>query len=515
MTTTKRYRRHVATVAAVAGALVSSAALAGSGDAVPSSRPTSLPPDIWLPDSPTARSDRTLTRPVAGQSAVQVQVALATRNDAILLAQQETGPGAVRTDAPGGTPPKDGAFRLGGFYQGTAAYTYSDPTHWSRGVQRLQLTGEGKLGENVKYKIGGRLDVDPVYEWSNFYLPDVQKDQRVSAIWGENYIDFGAGGWDFRLGAQHIIWGEVVGLFFADVVSARDTRDFLLPSFDIIRIPQWAARAEYFWGDSHVEIAWIPVPTFDRIGKPGADFYPFPLPSPTPEIVASQFSDPTTPSRTLGNSNYGIRANTLVSGWDLAAFYYRSYSAQPTFYRYSGTNPAQPVVFQPQHDRMWQAGSTVSKDFDSFVLRGEVVYTHGRNYESTDPTAPQGVVQRNALDYIASVEFPFEQMDGRVNLQAFQRVYLNGGADTVALDSGDFGLSALISAKVTSEWEPQLLWIQTFGGGGGMIRPRLNWYPMKNSTVSFGVDIFTGPSDGLFGRYDNRDRVYVELLHTF
>ena len=62
----------------------------------------------------------------------------------------------------------------------------------------------------------------------------------------------------------------------------RDMREFLLPSFDVIRIPQWAARAEYFAGDSHLEFIWIPVPVFDRIGKPGADFYPAPLPSPTP-----------------------------------------------------------------------------------------------------------------------------------------------------------------------------------------------------------------------------------------
>ena len=132
--------------------------------------------------------------------------------------------------------------------------------------------------------------------------------------------------WDFRLGAQQIIWGEVVGLFFADVVSARDMREFLLPSFDIIRIPQWAARAEYFAGDSHVEFIWIPVPAFDRIGKPGADFYPAPLPSPTPPSVAALFLDPQRPDRNLGNSNYGVRANTLVSGWDIAAFYYRSFS---------------------------------------------------------------------------------------------------------------------------------------------------------------------------------------------
>ncbi len=121
-------------------------------------------------------------------------------------------------------------------------------------------------------------------------------------MWGENYLDFSAGSWDFRIGAQQIVWGEVIGLFFADVVSARDMRDFLLPSFEVMRIPQWAARAEYFAGDAHVEFVWIPVPTFDRIGKPGADFYPAPLPSPTPSTVAALFLDPQRSDRTFLSS---------------------------------------------------------------------------------------------------------------------------------------------------------------------------------------------------------------------
>ena len=179
----------------------------------------------------------------------------------------------------------------------------------------------------MKWKLSGRVDGDLVYATSNFYLQPVKRNQRFSAFWGENYVDFAASdSWDFRVGAQQIIWGEVVGLFFADVVSARDMREFLLPRFDVIRIPQWAARAEYFAGDSHVEFIWIPIPTFDRIGKPGADFYPAPLPSPTPSAVAALFLDPQRPDRNLGNSNYGVRANTLVSGWDMAAFYYRSFS---------------------------------------------------------------------------------------------------------------------------------------------------------------------------------------------
>ncbi|MBK6599962.1 MAG: hypothetical protein IPG25_19575 [Proteobacteria bacterium] len=74
----------------------------------------------------------------------------------------------------------------------------------------------------------------------------------------------------------------------------------------MIRIPQWAARAEYSAGDSHVELVWVPVQAFDNIGKPGSDFYPAPLPSPTPSNVAAVFKNPDRPSSSLGNSAYGF-----------------------------------------------------------------------------------------------------------------------------------------------------------------------------------------------------------------
>jgi hypothetical protein len=406
------------------------------------------------------------------------------------------------------------AVRWGGFLDAVPAYTYSSPSHWSRAVARLQLTAQGDLADQVKWKLGARVDVDPVYYLSNFYLEPVKQNQRLDFFYRENYLDFSAGDWDFRVGAQQIVWGEVVGLFFADVVSALDEREFLLPSFDIIRIPQAAARAEYTAGDSHLELVWIPIPVFDNIGKPGADFYPAPLPSPTPSQVAALYQDPVRPARELSNSNYGVRANTLVDGWDLAAFYYRSFSREPTFYRELSAVADQPFSFQPRYDRIWQAGGTLTKDFSDFVLRAETVYTYGQGYSVTNLSTPQGVVVRPTLDYILSAEWVLPG-DTRVNVQGFQRVYFGGGGADIVIKSDGFGASLFVSTKLTSTLEPQLLWIQNFQHAGGLVRPRLNWAVAKNTTLGFGVDIFTGPSDGYFGRFNNRDRVYVEARYDF
>ena len=404
--------------------------------------------------------------------------------------------------------------KVGGFFDALGAYTYAEPEHWSRGVGRLQLNASGKMSDSVDWKLGGRADIDIVYLSSDFYPDRVKQDQRARFFHGENFVHVSAGDWDVRVGSQQIVWGEVIGLFFADVVSARDLREFLLPSFDIIRIPQWAARAEYTSGDSHLELVFIPIPVFDEIGKPGSDFFPARLPSPLPDNVSALFRDPIKPSHGLEHSNYGIRANTLVGGWDIAGFYYRSMSASPTFYRVATGDPAQPVVFEPRYDRIWQAGGTLSQAFDQFVLRGEAVYAHGQGYAVTDPAVADGVVKRNTLDAIVSLDFPLPR-DTRLNVQAFTRKFFGGGVGDIAVKSDGFGASVFISTKLSSAWEPQLLWIQSFHDGGGLVRPRINWYPARNYSLGFGFDIFTGPDDGFFGRYNNRDRAYAELRYDF
>ena len=215
------------------------------------------------------------------------------------------------------------------------------------------MSRTGQFNEHIKWKISGRFDYDAAYDLSNFYPEPVRDNQRAQFFVRENYLDVSAGDFDFRLGRQHVIWGEMVGLFFADVVSARDMREFLLPSFDIMRIPQWAVRAEYSKYDIHAEVLWIPVPTLDEIGKPGADYYPGPF-----RGTASYLNEDRS-GRNVGNSNYGFRLSQLKNGWDMSAFYYHSLDVSPTFYRVSG--PAEPLVFQPRHDKIDQAGGTVLK----------------------------------------------------------------------------------------------------------------------------------------------------------
>lgn len=397
-----------------------------------------------------------------------------------------------------------------GFIQFELARTTAEPEHWSKMRTRADLSTQGKLGEGIKWKMGARFDYDAVYSATDFYNKDVEKNQRFNAMLRENYIDYSAGNWDFRFGRQNVVWGEMVGLFFADVVSARDMREFILPEFDQMRIPQWAARAEYFADDLHAELLWIPIASYDNIGKPGANFYPN---QPAPPGFTTQYRQELRPERSVDNMNYGLRLSTLKNGWDVSGFYYRSTDINQTFYRDLVIAPRPTVIYQARHDRIHQFGSTLAKDFGDIVLKGEAVYTRGRSFTSLNAMDSDGVAPQNTMDWAAGLDFTLPA-ESRLNVQIFQRQFFNYNTDLIS-DKRENGYSLLLNSKFFNNWEAQALFISSANRSDWLFRPRLTWSFERNWRLLLGADIFKGSPLGMFGRYDQQDRLYSEIRYSF
>lgn len=395
-----------------------------------------------------------------------------------------------------------------GFIQFEAARTTATPEHWSKLRTRAELGSAGKLSEGLKWKLGARFDYDLAYVLNDYYHPDVERNQRYNVELRENYLDYSSGNWDFRFGKQHVVWGEMVGLFFADVVSARDLREFILPEFNLMRIPQWAARAEYFADDLHAELLWIPVTSYDNIGKPGADFYPY---QSVPASYNARYLPEQRPDRNDDNMNYGLRLSTLKNGWDISGFYYRSTDITPTLYRqFEAPNM---FAYQARHDRIHQYGSTVSKDFGDVVFKAEAVYTGGRSFTSLNIADADGVVRQNTLDWAAGLDITL-LAETRVNVQFFQR-HLFDHDKSILSDKTENGYSLLLNNKFFNGWEAQTLFISSLNRTDWLLRPRLSWNFERNWKWMLGCDIFYGPTTGMFGRYNQQDRVYSEIRYSF
>jgi len=402
-------------------------------------------------------------------------------------------------------PPEPGRAQITGFYQNDLAYTYAAPTHWSKFRNTLDLSATGGAKGGVAWKLGGRLSYDPIYDLTNYYPSVVRKDQRMEAAIREAYVDFSMSDWEFRLGRQHIIWGEMVGLFFADVVSAKDMRELVLRDFDMIRIPQWAARAEYFKGDFHGEAVWIPYMSFDDIGKPGAEFYPFSAPAGITARILSEDKP-----RGLRNSAIGGRLSYIKSGWDVSGFFYSANDPSAAFAR---MGPIGPVTdYRPVHRRINQWGATLGKDLGPMVLKAEAVYSAGKQMNVTNPADPDGLVRQNVLDYIVGLEWSFPE-ETRFNAQFYQR-RIPDRDPTLVQNRTESGLSLMYSTQALHpRLEPKVLLIHSLDRRDWLAQFKLTWNMDGHWRWAFGADVFGGR--GLMGQYDAKDRIYSELRYSF
>jgi len=413
-------------------------------------------------------------------------------------------------DAPREYPP------VFGFLQSEFAYTYAGAGHVQQWRQVIELGSKGSYGPHISWFTSIRANVDPTYAANDRFPDSVARDQGAELMARDMYLDFSRGGIDFRFGRQQIIWGEMVGLFFADVVSARDLRQFVLPDFDMLRMPQWAIRAERYgeWagGDIHAEFIFIPFMTYDDIGVVGAEYFPFrPVAGPGQRI---DIREDRRPENELEQAGYGARLNYLKNGWDAATFFYTAASLSPAFGRSVTPGPLTVITFTPERNREYQLGATLAKDAFGGIFKAEAVYTANRLFENIDLRDADGLSTQNVLSWVAAMEFNIRG-NTRLTVQGFQNIHTNHEVGVVP-EEVENGYTLLIATRALHpDIEPEILYVSSLNRLDSMFQAKVNWDASANVRLVTGVDFFEGGPLGFFGRYDQTDRVYLEGRYSF
>src|SRR5690606_22581156 len=132
-----------------------------------------------------------------------------------------------------------------------------------------------------------------------------------------------------------------------------------------------------------------------------------------------------------------------------------------------------PLTFEARHDRINQVGATFSKDMGRFVLKGEAVHTSGRKFNTTDLSAPNGLVPSDTLAYVVGVDVPLARI-WRVNAQYYARRYFDH-RDGMVWDKNEQGATLLVNRQFGDSLEAEVLLVSSLNGGGYMVRPKVVW----------------------------------------
>jgi hypothetical protein len=398
---------------------------------------------------------------------------------------------------------------LKGDIKSETAYRLSRPREFTKTRNQLTLSKNGRLSEKLSFKLKGRFYYDLVYNHTNNFPQNVASDQRKDFQLREAYLDYSNGPFDLRMGKQQIVWGEAVGIFFADVVNAKDLREFILPEFEWIRIPQWGVNFEYAKKNFHSEFIWLPVLEFNKLGVRGAEFE---FPHPVPEGTSFTTQDPAEPKDSFKNSEAGLRLSYLIKGWDLSAFYFYSWDKFPARFR---SISAGVYNFTPRYKRLNILGTTFSKEIKNVVLKGEFVFNRKGHFSIFDNTDADGITRKDFIDYLIGLDYTFPA-GINTNVQFMQRIIFNYDKRLVNEKAVRNSVSFWVSKNfLNNNLKAECLVISSLMEKDLLYRPKVTYTFSSNWKWGAGIDIFHGERSGIFGKFRNKDRAYSEITYSF
>ena len=325
----------------------------------------------------------------------------------------------------------------------------------------------------------------------------------------EWYIDTEIKNTFWRVGKQQVVWGQADGLKVLDIVNPQSFREFILDDFDDSRIPLWMLNIEIPIGDEDsLQLLWIPDLTYHEFAETGTSFQitsPLFVPSIGDELPIVGFI-PQKPSSVLGDSDVGFRYSKFYAGWDLTLNYLYHYHDSPVLYqRYEDDG----VIIESKYKRNHLIGATASNVFGDFTLRTEIGY-NSDTYHQMNPASANlntdGVFQSKEFSSVIGMDWQgLENIF--ISAQWFQSHLFEYDNQVIRPRNNNI-ISFLYKQTFQNEtWELDILSLYGLDKNDTSVQLELSYMLEDNFKVWIGSDIFSGNSTGLFGQFDQQDRI--------
>lgn len=352
-------------------------------------------------------------------------------------------------------------------------------------IARARFDAESALGFN-----GGNSRRD--FELREFYL---------DAEWGGAY---------WRLGKQQVVWGQADGLRVLDVVNPLELREFILPEFEDYRIPLWIANAEVPLNeDWTAQFLLIPDQSYDEFANKNSKFEissPLLVPKP-PAGVPITVDRTKKPSRMLKDADAGVRLSAFVGRWDLSLNYLYHYQDQPVLYQVRAESG---ISIAPSYERTHLLGGSFSNVFGDITIRGELGYSSDRFFLASDPADSDGIIQSGEFSYVFGLDYQGWR-DWFVSAQVFQSIVSNESTGLVRDKTSTTGTFLVRRNFLNDSILAEVLMIQSLNQDDGLLQLSLEYEWSTNFRFKFGADVFFGSSNGLFGQFEENDRVSIGI----
>ena len=332
----------------------------------------------------------------------------------------------------------------------------------------------------------------------------------------EIYLDLYFNSIDLRIGKQQVVWGKADGVFITDIVSPLNLTEFLLPDFDEIRVGVYAAKFDYYFGNSTVEAIWKPVYAGNELPPSGSIWFKPPeMPAPATFDYSKEKID-----ANFENSEIYLKYSLSSSAidFDVMGAYVWDQNASMHIQKEFGLDPdGNPtltgLLITPEHHRLYVTGGSFTSTIKSFVLRGEAAYYDGKYFQTADPKAEDALTQKNYLHYVLGLDYGTGNL--KLSTQFIQKYIMDYEN---MMDEDEVQNTMTFLARYDAMRETLHLELFSYVGlsyGDALIRPKVTYDFSDSFSILLGSNIFVGDERGMFGRYTDNSMIYTKIKYNF
>lgn len=326
------------------------------------------------------------------------------------------------------------------------------------------------------------------------------------------YLQFGSDQGLTRVGKQQIVWGRLDGIKVLDLVNPQDFREFIIDDFGDSRISLWSAYFDYSIGKWRAELAVVPDTTGHAIPESGAWY----------ELTAPRFRFGTSPGQgtlpvttvaramSLHDTGVGLRLSRQIGAAGFSVVAYSGKDPEPLG---RVTTAGGETVLERFYERRDAFGFSFDLGLGSAVVRAEYAYQPKRVFNAR----PNDQLATIALDqHRGAIGLDFDAPLGIfVNMQYLVDTVADAPPGLVRPASDRIGTLYLRRTFAYDALALEARWYYSLTDEDQLVSLGVAYDLSDSTSVKFSAEHSSGMPEGLFGQFTDRDRLTVNLSHTF
>ncbi|MBT4000676.1 MAG: hypothetical protein HOF09_01160 [Candidatus Thioglobus sp.] len=386
---------------------------------------------------------------------------------------------------------------LYGSFDIEAHYNVNNDQDLSSLKSLVDVIGEYKLdnGNKIKGNLQGYHDFIYDLDGSNYIAtPDGYENEiNLNELTLEGSLNSKL---DFKVGRQIVVWGKSDSIRITDVLNPLDNRTPGLVDIKNLRLGRTMSKLDYYVDEYNFSAIALHENRFTKNPAQYSDF------KSTPDKATN------TPDDSLDNSGIALSLTGAFEGYDMGLYFADTYVDKAYL---KGD-----ILQYDNKSKM--VGAAYNQVIDSFLFKAEVAHFDqikynidanttvdsartdvllGLEYNGiTDGSIGYEISQREIHDYISSINSALNGYKREKEVQQvirFNQAYFNQTLD----------LSVVLSAIGSSAQD------------GGSARVTLDYAVDDQVSVSGGIIDYIGGDNPIIDSYQENDRLFVKLSHTF